>query len=44
MVLITRCLVALVLLLAGCATDDAPAGFKAYCDRYPERQECGGTK
>lgn len=21
----------------------APAGFKDYCDRHPERQECGGS-
>lgn len=35
----------LLALLMGCATpDNAPAGFKAYCERHPERQECGGKK
>ena len=39
-----RQVLAVVLLLAvtACATDRAPAGYKAYCEKWPDRQECGG--
>lgn len=40
----TRALVLAVLLLASCANNRAPAGFVDYCERHPERAECGGTK
>ena len=34
----------LCLLLTACATDRTPAGFKAYCEKYPQRAECGGKQ
>lgn len=39
----TRALILAVLLLASCA-NRAPAGFVDYCERHPERAECGGAK
>lgn len=33
-------LVALILAIAGCAKDYMPAGARAYCEQWPERQEC----
>jgi len=37
-------LIICVILLAGCATDLSPAGYRDYCARHQDRQECGGTK
>lgn len=44
----------LAFLLGGCAAPqllkgsgapaDAPGGFMDYCNRHPDRAECGGTK
>lgn len=33
-----------LLMLAACAYDPTPSGYKDYCDRHPDRPECGGKK
>lgn len=35
----------IVLSITACAIQDrAPAGFKAYCEKNPQRAECGGKQ
>ena len=41
---IAAVILAALLTLAACATDRAPAGYKAHCERFPDVPECGGKK